>query len=219
MRRRRSIVPGAAILACMWLLLTVTPVAAECPFIPPFPAADEAIRSAEEVLIGDIVAVTDVAQLGLAPDQQRAIALRVTEVLRGPKAVGNLVDVQYLQPNWPWMNGPGYDAFPSCSYLDFFVEKGDTIALALGAVQPRQRLEENGETWIQPRTIYNAMSKVRTERRLDDFRYLAGLPQTDVASLVDRGQPLATPDVPWLLVAVGITAGLITWRRSARRAS
>jgi hypothetical protein len=218
MPRGRSILPGATILALLCLLFAVTPVAAECPHIPPFPAADDAIRSADEVLIGDIVAVTNVAELGLGPEHQREVALRVTEVLRGPKTVGDLVDVQYLEPNWPWTNGPGYDPFPSCSSLHFFVDEGDTIALALGAVQPRQRLEENGETWIQPRTVYNAMSKVRTSSRLADLRYLAELPQTDVASPIDRDTLPEDSGVPWLPVVVGLTAGFVTWRRSARRA-
>jgi hypothetical protein len=219
MQRRRAIVPGAAVLALLCLLFAAAPVAAECPFIPPFPAADDAIRSADEVFIGDIVGVADVAELGLSEEHQREIALRVTEVLRGPRSVGDLVDVQFLEPNWPWMKGPGYEAFPSCSYLNFFVDEGDTIALALGAVQPRQRLEENGVSWIQPRTVYNAMSKVRTASRLDDLRYLAGLPQTDAIAPVESGLARANAGHPWLLVVAGLTAGFVTWRRSARRSS
>jgi hypothetical protein len=214
MRRGTSNAMGAAMLALLSLLLMATPVAAECTYIPPFPAADDAIRSADEVLIGDIVAVTDVADLGLGPEHRRDIALRVTEVLRGPRAVGDLVDVQYLEPNWPWTNGSGYDPFPSCSYLGFFVDEGDTIALALGAVQPRQRLEENGEAWIQPRTVYNAMSKVRTSSRLADVRYLAGLPPTDLAPPIDSAAPRTDPGFPWLLMVVGVIAGAITWRRT-----
>lgn len=218
MHRRRTIVAGAAILAFGWTVLTAPPVAAECPFIPPFPAADHAIRSADEVCLGDIVAVADVAAVGLSADHQREIALRITEVMRGPRSVGDLVDIQYLEPNWPWMKGPGYEAFPSCSYLNYFVDEGDTIVLALGAVQPRQRLEENGVSWIQPQTVYNAMSKVRTSSRLGDLRYLAGLPQTDVIAPVDSAPARTNAGYPWLVVVAGLTAGFVTWRRTARRA-
>ncbi len=208
---------GAASLAFGWASLTAAPVAAECAYIPPFPVADDAIRSAEEVFIGDIVAVADVAELGLGAEHEREIALRVTEVLRGPRSVGDLVDVEFLEPNWPWMKVAGYEAFPSCSYLNFFVDEGDTIALAVGAVQPRQRLEDNGVSWIQPRTVYNAMSKVRTASRSDDFRYLAGLPQTDVASPIAPAPVGEHAGPPWFLVVAGLTAGFVTWRRSARR--
>src|SRR5262245_43787098 len=68
---------------------------AECPFIPPFPKAEPAIRSADEVIVGELIQSSS-ADLDLGPNQVRRMALRVTEVLRGPKAVGDLVDVEYL---------------------------------------------------------------------------------------------------------------------------
>jgi|GEM_PF-2325132 len=220
MQGRRRIAPGAAFLALLWALSTAAPVAAECPFVPPFPTADDAIRSADEVLIGEIVTVDDPAELGLGPDQGRVIALRVIEVLRGPRAVGDLVDVQYLQPNWPWGNlvGGTGEPFPSCSYLDFFVDPGGTIAPALGAVQPRQRLEDEGISWIQPRTVYNAMSKIRDAGRLADLRYLAGLPQTDMVA-APTGAPSGRAGLPWLLILLaGVGAGAVSWYRAVRRA-
>ena len=217
MRRKRGTTAGAAFLALAWVLLTAAPVAAECPFIPPFPQADDAIRSADEVLIGDIVPVTGAAELGLGPEQQREFALRVTEVLRGPRSVGDLVDVQYLEPNWPWAKVGSHEAFPSCSYLNHFVSVGDTVALALRAVQPRQRLKENGVSWIQPRTVYNAMSKVRNATRLGDIQFLAGLPQTDMADPTVEA-PRSNSGLPWLVVLVaGVGAGCAAWYRTERR--
>lgn len=223
MQGRRRIAPGAAFLALLWALSTAAPgapVAAECPFVPPFPTADDAIRSADEVLIGQIVTVDDAAELGLGLDQERTMALRVTEVLRGPRAGGDLVDVQYLQPNWPWgdrVGGTG-EPYPSCSYLDFFVDPGDTIALALGAVQPRQRLEAEGISWIQSRTVYNAMRKIRDAGRLADLRYLAGLPQTDMVA-APTGAPSGRAGLPWLLILLaGVGAGAVSWHRAVRRA-
>lgn len=216
MRRRRQTMPGATLLALAWVLLTATPVAAECPFVPPFPPADDAVRSAEEVLIGDLVPVTG-AELGIGPEQEREFALRVTEVLRGPRSVGDLVDVQYLEPNWPWAKVNDTEPFPSCSYLNHFAREGDTIALALRAVQPRQRLEGIGVSWIQPRTVYNAMSKVRNASRLSEFRYLAGLPQTDVAEAAAHA-PRTSSGLSWVAVLVaGVGAGFAAWYRTGRR--
>jgi hypothetical protein len=86
---------------------TAGPAAAECMFIPPFPRAEPAIRSAEEVIVGELVRAS-AGDLVLGPNQgPRTMALRVTEVLRGPKTVGQLVDVEYLQPNWPWVKISG----------------------------------------------------------------------------------------------------------------
>lgn len=98
---------------------TAGPAAAECMFIPPFPRAEPAIRSAEDVIVGELVPAS-AADLGLAPDEgPRTMALRVTEALRGPKTVGDLVDVEYLEPNWPWIKyrGGNGHAVPSCTNL------------------------------------------------------------------------------------------------------
>ena len=194
------------------------PVVAECPFIPPFPKAESAIRSAEEVIVGELVPAS-AADLGLDPnDHPREMALRVTEVLRGPKAVGALVDVQYLQPNWPWIKyrgGTGH-AVPSCTYLSMQAHIGDTIALALGAVQPRQRLEVQDVSWMQPRTTFNAMSKIRTPAQLDEIRRIAGLPETDTGSDVAAASA-ALPDYSWaVLLVVGVAGGVAAWWRAGR---
>jgi hypothetical protein len=192
------------------------PAAAECTFIPPFPAAEPAIRSADEVFVGRIVQAS-AADLRLDPSQgPREIALRVTIVLRGPRAVGDLVDVENLEPNWPWIKYQGGtgEAVPSCTRLAFEVQIGDTIALALGAVQPTQRLEVDGVSWTQPRTSYNGMTKVRSEARLAEIRRIAGLPQTDMASQDRRD---AAPAWPWVLaLGLGVLGGAASWRRASR---
>ncbi len=198
---------------------TAGPVAAECPFIPPFPRAEPAIRSAEEVIIGELVGAS-AADFYLGPNQgPRRMGIRVTEVLRGPKALGDLVDVQYLQPNWPWITYPGGNgkAFPSCTYLLMEADVGDTIALALGAVQPRQRIEVQGVSWMQPRTTYNAMSRIRSPANLAEIRRIAGLPETDSAPKV-TATSAARVDLP-LLVAfvVGVMGGAVALWRTGRR--
>ncbi len=183
------------------------------------PSSRSSQLSADEVIVGDLVPAS-ATDLDLGPDQgPRTMALRVTEVLRGPKAVGDLVDVEYLQPNWPWAKYPGGNeqAFPSCAYLVGEAHVGDTIVLALDAVQPRQRLGGIGVSWVQPRTTFNAMSKVRSPAKLAEIRRIAGLPETDMAREVATA-PEAPPDPSWLVVfALGIGGGAIAWRRIGRR--
>jgi hypothetical protein len=196
---------------------TAGPAAAECPFIPPFPRAEPAIRSAREVIVGDLVPAT-AADLGVGPNQEREMAIRVTEVLRGPKRVGALVDVQFLRPNWPWLgirNESGRP-FPSCTYLGMKATIGDTIVLALGAVQPRQRLEVEGVSWIQPRTTYNAMTKIRSSAKLAEIRRIAGLPETDTGS-DGAAASAALSDYSWaVLLVVWVAGGAAAWWRAGR---
>lgn len=198
---------------------TAGPAAAECMYIPPFPRAEPAIRSAEEVIAGEL-ARASAADLILGPNQgPRTMAMRVTEVLRGPKAVGDLVDVEYLQPNWPWIKyrGGNGQAVPSCTYLLMEADVGDTIALALGAVQPRQRVEVQGVSWMQPRTTFNAMSKIRNPALLLDIRRIAGLPETDIVPEVVVASA-ARPDPSWgVAIAAGVVGGGIAWWRAGRR--
>ena len=216
----RSILRSGAAVALLFVTLhgTAGLAAAECPFIPPFPNAEPAIRSAEEVIIGELITAS-ADELDLGPNQgPRTLALRVTEVLRGPKAVGDLVDVEYLQPNWPWIKyrGGNGQAVPSCTYLLMEAQVGDTVVLALGAVQPRQRLEGIGISWIQPRTAFNAMSKIRSPAKLAEIRWIARLPETDLAREV--AAPEARPDPSWLVVlASGLAGGAVAWWRVGRR--
>jgi hypothetical protein len=197
---------------------TAGPASAECMFIPPFPRAEPAIRSAEEVIVGELVSGS-AADLDLGPNQgPRKMAMRVTEVLRGPKAVGDLVDVEYLLPNWPWIRyrGGNGQAVPSCTYLVMEANVGDSIVLALGAVQPRQRLEVEGVSWMQPRTTFNAMSKIRRPALLAEIRRIAGLPETDMAR--DVAASAARRDLLWpAAFAVGVLGGAVAWWQSGRR--
>ncbi len=198
---------------------TAGPAAAECMFARPFPRAEPAIRSAEEVLVGELVRAS-AADLDLGPNQgPRKMAMRVTEVLRGPKAVGDLVDVEYLQPNWPWIKyrGGNGQAVPSCTHLITEANVGDTIALALGAVQPRQRLEVEGVSWMQPRTTFSAMSKIRSPAMLAEIRRITGLPETDLAPEVVAASA-ARRDLSWhVAFAVGLVGGAVAWWRAGRR--
>lgn len=81
----------------------------------------------------------------------------MTHVLRGGSRPGDLLDIQYLLPNWPqtrYKGGDGTSA-PSCTYLH--AEPGEVIALAFDALQPGGPITENGVSWIQPPTRYTAV--------------------------------------------------------------
>ena len=94
---------------------------------------------------------------------------------------------------------------------------GDTIALALGAVQPRQRIEVEGVSWMQPRTTFNAMSKIRSRAQLAEIRRIAGLPETNTNPDVAAASA-ARPDPIWSVAfAVGVVGGAAAWRRAGRR--
>jgi hypothetical protein len=216
----------ASLVALGALSLSASPVAAECSYLPPWPKATEAIQSAETVIVGDMVDDFDLAELGLTEeaDGQRAVALRVTEVLRGDYRVGQLVDIQYLPANWPYAwteSGP----VGSCSINPGWA--GDRIVLALDAVQPSQRLEDLGHSWIQPATVYNAVGVLeagptgldqRETVTMQNILRLVALPMTDAPPSLELG-PAERPMGLAVAVLAGLLAGLAVWRRSppARR--
>jgi len=216
---RRLVSAGfASLVAVLALTLTASPVAAECSFVPPWPKATEAIRSAKAVIVGEVVTDFDVAGLSLAEGEPRSIALLVTEVMRGDYEVGGLVDIELLAPNWPWTGQAASETYPSCSQGPG--RPGDVIVLALGAVQPPQRVTASGFSWWQPRTEFNAVGVVvagplglrrREAVTLSEVRRLTALPQTDTSSEQLRSGPGAL-----LLVAfiAGLIGGALAWRRT-----
>ncbi len=157
MRRHAAAVLVALAVSTSVLGLMAAPVRAECMYLPPWPPITDAIPTAERIVVGEVVPATE-ADLRLGPDQgPREHALRVTHVLRGGSRPGDLLDIQYLLPNWPqtrYKGGDGTSA-PSCTYLH--AEPGDVIALAFDALQPGGPMTENGVSWIQPPTRYNAV--------------------------------------------------------------
>ena len=125
--------------------------------MPPWPPITDAIPTAQGIVVGEVIPATEV-DLRLAPDEgPREHALRVTHVLRGGSRPGDLFDSQYLLSNWPqtrYKGGDGTSA-PSCTYLH--AEPGEVIALAFDALQPGGPMTENGVTWVQPPTRYDAV--------------------------------------------------------------
>ena len=204
MGRRAISIAAAFVAAVSAIMLQALPVAAECPYLPAWPPISKAIGTARVMVVGTVVTDFDQADLHLGTNQNpRRYALRVTEVLRGDANAGDLLDVQYLLPNWPqtrYANDAGSAvALASCNYLH--AVPGEVIALALDALQPGGPMRDGDQAWIQPPTRYNAVGVVMTTEPYDpdtspqndrelitlrQLRLLASLPMTDAA------QPLAT---------------------------
>ena len=156
MRRHAAAVLIAFAAATSVIGLGASPVRAECMYLPPWPPITDAIPTAQRIVVGEVIPATE-ADLRLGPDQgPREHALRVTHVLRGGSRPGDLLDIQYLLPNWPqtrYKGGDGTSA-PSCTYLH--AEPGEVIAIAFDALQPGGPMTANGVSWTQPPTRYNA---------------------------------------------------------------
>jgi hypothetical protein len=209
---------AATVVASLLLVLTVAgPVRAECVYVPPWPPITEAIRSARLIVIGEVV--TDFAEADVDFRENpgpRDYALLVAEVLRGRAAQGDLIDVQYLLPNWPQtiLGDDGGPPTPSCTSLR--TEPGEVIALAFDALHPGGPMREGGHEWVQPPTRYHAMGIVapgpsdglwegRERVNVDQLRALAWLPQTDIGPVAPpaQGEPvvlLAAMTGAWLTV-------------------
>lgn len=214
MGRRLASVIVALAAATSLLATTPGPVLAECPYLPPWPPITEAVLTARTIVVGEVVTDVSHSDLGLGADQGvRDYALRVTEVLRGGAEIGDLVDIQYLTPNWPqvrfrWADG----ALASCTYVR--AEPGEVLAFAFDATHPGGRMTEQGYAWIQPPTRYHAVgviqgpggnqgtSHYRERVTLERLRALAALPMTDapVAAATPGGSP-----------SVAILAGLLAF--------
>jgi hypothetical protein len=212
--KRRGTAPLAVtVVASLLLLLTVAgPVRAECVYVPPWPPITEAVRSARLIVIGEVV--TDFAEADVDFRDNpgpRDYALLVTEVLRGSAAQGDLIDVQYLLPNWPQtiLGDDGGPPTPSCTSLR--TEPGEVIAMAFDALHPGGPMREGGHEWVQPPTRYHAVGVIdpgpsdgpwdeRERVTVAQLRNLASLPQTDVA-------PVGPPAHGEALVLVAAMAG------------
>jgi hypothetical protein len=205
-----------------------SPVSAECMYLPPWPPITHAIPTAQQIVVGQVIDASE-ADLHLGPDQgPREYALRVTHVLRGGARPGDVLDIQYLLPNWPqtrYLGGDGTTA-ASCTYLR--AAPGEVIALAFDALQPGGPMSENGTSWIQPPTRYNAVGVLAghaDEAGTEWVRERVTLPQLlDLAPMsLDETDQQAQPssDGANLLLAVviglAVALGGVTVARWGRR--
>lgn len=230
MRRHAAVVLIAFAAATSAIGFQVSPVSAECPFLPPWPEISRAIPTAREIVVGEIVA--DFRQddlLRRTSKNPRDIALRVTHVLRGGVQPGDLLDIQGLQANWPQASFTGASGpFGSCTPLR--AAPGEVIALAFDALHPGGRMRNGDHVWIQPPTRYIAVgviegpsgsrdSMVYRERvTLSQLRYLAKLPQTDTANPLPRGSVPADPAAATVLLIASLIGLELGRRRFGARA-
>ena len=228
---RSAVVSASFALAVLGILMgRPMPVAAECTFNPPWPDITKAIPSAREIVVGDIVIDFDASQLKTDDGGSREKALRITSVIRGKSRVGDLVDVQFLLPNWPWHKfSDDFPAFPSCSYLRAF--PGERIVIAFDALKLGREIKTNdGVAWYQPRTRYNAMGVLvpsdmtdewgdadwaREQVTLAQLRALAGLPATDLAERPSGQQ--SNESWPAAIIAGLVAGAFVLWRARASR--
>ncbi len=223
MGRQAISVAIAFVAAASVIMARALPVAAECPYLPAWPPITTSIGTARVIVVGEIVTDFDQADLHLGTDQgARDYALRVTEVLRGDVNAGDLLDVQYLLPNWPQTRVAGITGtLASCNYLH--TTPGEVIAIAFDALYPGGRMRDGDQTWIQPPTRYNAVGVIRTTEQFDEdmspwhdrepvtlrqLRSLASLPMTDTI------QPARdSSDRAPIILVVGLATGLLAMRR------
>jgi hypothetical protein len=214
----RQIGRGAVLVGFVAALLLgrAQPVTAECIFIPPLPKISMAIPTASELFVGEVVATKD--------GNRGDFTVRIDEVLRGPAKVGQTRHLDDIQANWPWTSYGGH-ASPGC--IGLHARVGETVAIALDAAWPGGTVNRNGETWFQPRTIYNTMAIIGGSSReqygsggrqlfsLERLREMAAeLPATDTLAAASPATA-PTPDVPLVvLAAAGFVGGASAWRRT-----
>jgi hypothetical protein len=224
---RQAAAVGTALVGAVFITaLQGSPVLAECVYLPPWPPITTAVPSARSIIVGRIVTNFHESELHLPAGQEAPdYALRVTVVLRGPHRVGDLVDVEYLLPNWPQMRVAGdTESLASCSYLR--LAPGNLVALAFDALQPGGPMHENGVTWQQPPTRYNALGIIEGPSYANEFnlrrevvtlaqlRALAALPPTDTASVPAVDHSLGGPALAGL---AGVLAAWAVMRRLSGR--
>lgn len=232
MRRHAAAVLFAVAAAITILGTHAWPVSAECPFgDAAWPEITPAIPTARLIVVGDVVADYDHEALHLGPDQEtRAWVLRITHVLRGDARPGDLLDIQFLLPNWPQTHYSGADGpSPSCTYLR--AAPGEVIALAFDALQPGGPMSANREEWIQPPTRYSAVGVIkgpggnngtggyRERVTLRQLKTLAALPPTDTATPMQvNAVPSSSIDKRLLLLAgvLGLTLALRRFHQQSR---
>jgi hypothetical protein len=214
-----------ALLAAGSMAIGTRPVRAECTFVPPLPKLSFAVPTATELFVGDVVAN--------GPEGGVAFTVRVSEVLRGDAAVGEVRSYRYVEPNWPWSNG-GAKPFPSCATLHATV--GERVVLALGARWPGGSVRDGDLEWFQPPTTFNTIGILEGSSReqygsggrqlfsIERLREMVGLdpPETDTVrqpAAAAAAPPQGPAPILLLSAAIGLVVSLdrTRGRRDRRR--
>ena len=208
-----------AVSASTGLFAAPRPAAAECTFVPPLPKISFAVPTARELFVGEVIAN--------GSGTSAIFTVRVDEVLRGAVKVGDVRVFQYAEPNWPWTKGTG-EPYASCNSL--LANRGETVAVAIGARWPGGTLHEYGQTWYQPPTTFQTVALIvdtvgggydvqgRQRFSLKRLRELAaiGPPPTDALAAPTSAAPRAWPPGLIALVAAGLLGGALGWHRTRR---
>lgn len=147
---------------------------AECPYLPPYPAATEAAPSAHEIVVGTVVENVN--------GQYADFRLRIDRVIRGPARVGEIRRITSLFPGWPLDRTTDGTVIAPCQPI--YASAGDVVALAFDAVAPDGRTRYNAVSWISGTAVLRQTGEfeVTTIARLETA---AQLPATDTTAAAD----------------------------------
>lgn len=199
-RRLLRWLTALAIAAMAATALSAT-VLAECPYLPPYPAATEAAPSAREIVVGTVIENVN--------GQYADFRLRIDRVIRGSARVGEVRRITSLFPGWPLDRTTDGTVIAPCQPI--YASAGDVVALALKAVAPDGQTRYNAVSWISGTAVL---------RQPSDFEFTtiaileaaAQLPATDTTP--PDGKPSQDRSVQGLVtVAAAVFAGLALVRR------
>jgi len=186
---------GAIALATATVLSVASTARAECSYLPDYPPITAAMRSATEIIVGEVVERLD--------DSPGDFRLRINHVLRGGARVGDVRHIEYLYPKWPTITPSDGAVLESCTYLA--ARKGDLIAIAFGALANDGRTRYNAAGWLKGVPRYWGGNVYAERTTLAKLEALAALPQSDSEPFA-REQ--AVTELPWLPLIAGGLAGL-----------
>ncbi len=202
----RRVLKGLAgvILTILWSSAMIAPSAAECGALDPWPSFESAVRTANRVVIGEVIEDRD-------PNSSHYLSvfgLRLDDVLRGEGAPGDVIEISYLRSGLPTQ---------VCSDSHLWVLPGDEIALALDARGPSGLRGINSVAWVAgtPDVMQRGVERLS----LDEIHHLAALPMTDSGGVRPtqdaRGGQLAIGEIglPLILGASAVVLQLWSMRR------
>ena len=208
MTRRLALVFAAAMLAAIGTVTTSSPAKAECPYIPPYPTATEAARSAREIIVGTVI-----ENVG---GQTADFRLRIDHVLRGSSTVGDIRRITYLYPNWPQDTFANGQTIASCTVIA--ASTGSVIAMAFRALAPDGKTRYTGISWISGSPTFEYDFETITLARL---QALADLPQTDTApesiGVTKEAPPSSADGLAMVVLGVGAALLIMARLRSRQR--
>jgi hypothetical protein len=132
-------------LALLWIMFMVRPVAAECMGLEdPWPSFRSAAPSAEQIIVGVVLAPTNSSG---STGALAAFRLRITNVLRGPASPGDVLDIIGMKSGLP---------LTVCAQTVLTLVPDDVVALALNAkaddgvttINTVAFLRKAGETYV-----------------------------------------------------------------------